>query len=418
MLIIVTIGFIMLLVLNSKILKNNFKVLNPVSILIVTWIVTLLMHNVYFKSNNAILYIVIFVGILSFCLGFWSFSDKYIFISSKHNFEFDKAEYNYEYIFRLIKPLTMLELVRLVYYYYIIVIRLSGSLTFFLNNTNLVRFYYLKYNFSFLENVFEFSCNSLAMIGYVLVGIYLSQKNRNGILIVIIWSAIELANAFLTISKMKFIVFILVVAIAYMNNIKGEALQWKKIRKIIPFLLLIFGTFFVIVGYQRNYMVKGDLITVVTDSTIDYFAGPTEGLKIVIDEYDGGFSLCTHTFSAITGFLKTVGVHVSHGGIIGHNGTVFTGRSETNVYTWFGPFYMDLGYIGFIVFPYLIGILVGILYSQKKKNLFIDICNAWFGALLLMSFFDYMWSQTIYVFVFVLGYIINKKLYMRLYKNE
>lgn len=406
------VGFLIAVqMLNKKVLKSEYKVLNPVTVLVMTWCMVYIFHSAYYgvHSYTFITYVIIAVSILAFSITFWLMSNKTIVIKKHKKIDNNVTiSYNPVYLKKMLYTFSFIEFIRVVYYCIYIIGIISGSFSFFWNNSTQVRIWYMHANPSFVQNVFEFSMNSLSMIGQVILGVYIAKGNKRKKTYLLFWGVLELICAIVTMSKMSFIIFIMVVAITYLNNLNDLKRQRRSIQRIIPFISVVIVAFLIFIGYQRDYMVQGNLNDMVFNKTIDYFAGPTEALGIWISRNSSPLTMGASTFSFIGGIFQTLGITTVDISIYS-SGFIDIGRTSTNVFTWLLPFYKDFSYLGFVIMPSVIGVIAGGLYNQAKHTLFIDTCNAWISALLAMSFFDFMWSQTIYVFVLFLALFIHKR---------
>ena len=164
----------------------------------------------------------------------------------------------------------------------------------------------------------------------------------------------------------------------------------KMLKQSIPLgIFLLLGLFFLI-GFQRNYMeTKGGLQSGVIDGIIDYFGGPLEALNLVL-EYGVDITKVEH-------------------------GMVNIGRTETNVYTFFFYFHRSIPYLGFILYPFLLGCLSGRIYRPWKNSFFADVSNAWISVILTFSFFDFLLKFTVFQVLFIVVWWINKKYSSKLY---
>jgi len=403
--------------LNRIILKNNYKIANPVTILCLVWGMVYIVHSLYFEQQEytLLIYCIIIVSLLCFAIPFWILSQKNITI--KKNDKCEKRSYwgyNNVCLKKVLYLISIVEFFRVSFYFIYVVYFISGSWSFFISNTTQVRLWYMHSSPGLLFDLFQFITNSVVMIGEVLLGVFISNKNKKGFRLLIFWTASELVCAIVTMSKMSFVIYLMVVAISYVNNLTNLKKQKKIIKKLIPFILVIFIVFFLYIGYQRNYMAQGKLNDVVFNGVIDYFAGPTEALGVWINENTSPLTLGTSTLSFINGIMKTLGIKITNPSMQG-SGFVDIGRTSTNVFTWLLPFYNDFSYAGFIIIPGLLGFIAGALYNQKEHNLFIDTCNSWLSVLLALSFFDFMWNQTIYIFILFLAYFLHIKYKEKLY---
>lgn len=411
---IVTIGvFMALFLLNKKILQKNYKILNPVSVMVIVWLLVLVFHNFYFEisKNSYITLFCITIGVCFFCIGFW--------MAARYHFKDRKNSQNKTYNIKTLKNLavifTFLEIMRILYMLYVI-LRLAGSISFFLSHNTYVRMLYLERNNGLIGSFFEFFFNANGLIGTVIVPLYVASKPKKNYGLLILWIILECAFALLTMSKMCFILSIIVMSTTYLGNIGNIKIQIKITKKVLPLLVILMLFFLLVIGRQRNYSQGGEaLLPIVIDKAIFYFTSSVEALNTYMFTYESGMELGRNTFSIPFRILQHFS---SMNAGMNHAEAINVGNTTTNVYSWFRVFYIDFSYFGFILGPLLIGIIVGFLYSPSKKNLFAQVCNSWVVCMVAITFYNYLWGQTIYIFILIYAYFIDRFLGNKLYNNS
>lgn len=403
---------ILLIFINRRYIAENYKVLNPLSLFLYVWLFVLIMHSVSFDKTEYTdwTYLLILLGIFSFTIAFW-ISSRCIMKSWSGEYR----TYNFDFVLRLIKWLTVIEIIRVINFS-IIVFRLAGSISTFIERNTYVRNLYLAYSGGTFESILNFILNANAMIGYVLIGIYIAnQRNRRGVFYLIIWSICEVAIAIVTMSKMCLVIFILVIVITAVNNIDSIWEQKRIIKKYLPFILVGLFGFLLIIGIQRNYSEIGDsFIETVIIKAMYYFDAGVEALGKYMSSYDGELGMGYNTFRFISRIFSRLGLW-SNDAVLQHDESIILSFGETNIYTWFKTFFIDFSYAGFFVGPFLWGIIIGLFYNPPLKNLFLDVCTSWLSAILVMTFYAYMWGQTIYIFVLVYAFILHNIFMDKLY---
>ena len=419
MFIIVVLSLMLIFFLNYKFLGDKYSVLNPISISVYIWVLVVVCHNYYFphESYTDSAYVIILLGNISLAIGFWgTFRNK--IVVGKHK-DFNKSvEYNISGVKKILKILGLIEIVRIIYNIYVIIYKLAGSWSTFFNNSTYVRRLYLSYNGGAAINVFEFLCNANALIAYVLIGVILARGTKKDKKYFVIWSLLELIYALITMSKMCLIIYAIVVATSCINNLNTIRQQKKMVRKYFPLIAIAILGFLLLIGLQRNYDQKSDsLMNVVLQKAGVYFSGPVEALGKYISLYGSEMTLGLKTFTVFARPFSRLGISTNDA-ILAHGEDIFIGYESINAYTWYKVFYQDFSYFGIVIIPLIIGAMAGIFYSKKSQDFFNDTCCSWISAVVFMSFYTFLWTQTIYVFILLYVYVIHKKYSYILYKVE
>lgn len=356
--------------------------------MVYVWILVFVCHQYYWgdESEFNLSHFLCVIGMLSMSLGFWS-----TYRNSSNKLVGKSLDYSPIFFRKFIKYFLLVEIIRLAYCIHIVVFNLAGGAWLMLiNEGTALRNAYLSYEPSIIEKVLSFSTNLLSYIGYVILGIYTSKKYPNTCIYLSIVCIFELLLSIITMSKLSFSLFILTIFISYLNSFKTVIEQKKKLKLFIPIAIVILFSFFIFIGFQRNYMeTRGSLQEGVFDGVINYFGGPLEALDRIIAK---GFGLVNND-----------------------HGMIDIERTETNVYTWFYYFHKSIPYLGFIIFPFVIGLLSGKLYRPWKNSLFNDITNSWVCVFIAFSFFDLLIKFTVFQLLFVVVWCINKRYSNKIY---
>lgn len=412
--ILVVVIFLIINYVNKRILKNEYKILNPLSLYLYVWIAVIIIHCKYFDINNynIVIYLLIIFGSFTLAFGFWiglrlRRSDREILILNE--------DINFNEVRKLIFWLTILEIVRVLYITWI-VYKLAGSWDVFINSNTYVRRLYLSRSSSLFGNILEFFLNSNAMLGQALIGIYASYKVRDAKRYIILWFLMELLYSIVTMSKMCFICFILVVLISYLNGIKKINEQKKIIRMYTPIIISVIFALLILVGKQRNYTQFGDsIVNVVIDKAAFYFSSSIEALGRYIQTYRSPLELGQNSFKLIFRSLSRLGI-LKDTSTLGHIKFINIDDEATNVYTWYRTFYLDYSYSGFVLVPFVIGFISGKIYKPNNKRIYLHVLISWISVVIALSFYEYLWGQTIYIFILLYAYIIDKIFRKKLYK--
>lgn len=409
-------GLLILMLANRIILNKSYKLFNPVSLILYVWIFAFIFHAILFGINEHtyITYMFIFIGILWFVLGFWYMKDVCI-----QRISYNKL-YNLEYMEKVVAIFTFLEIIRLIYLFCSIM-KIAGSFSTFINSNTYVRYMYLQRVSNIYKSIFEFFIGATCMLGVPIVGTYWAKKGKRRNRYLILWIAIELFSALITMSKMSFILSIIVLLISIMNNIGDINVQRRFIIKRLPGVGICMLGFLIIIGIQRNYtqVLGGSLLQIVIKKAGVYFTGGIEALSEYITRYGSRLDMGKNSFMSIHRIIARLGI-VGNDSVLQHASAIeLQGGISTNIYTWFIDFYKDYSYAGFIIMSLLLGGLVGCIYTPQKHNLFLDIAIPWISAVIVMSFYALLWKQTIYIFIifyaYIIHFILSKKIYFVAY---
>lgn len=401
--------------INKQYLKTNYKILNPLSIFIYVWFFVLIVHKLYFEkqyyTNTA--YILILSGITALAIGFWLFAKTNIVNVNRCSYV-----YNEDIMKKILFILTIIEILRLIYMSYV-VYSLAGSFSMFLSNNTYVRNLYLVRESGLIENFTEFFLNINAMLGYVTVGIYSTINKKIKIRYIFVWSLLELLYAIVTMSKMCFIVFLSVLFITCMNNLINIKIQKRIFLRYIPILALVIFGFLLVIGKQRNYSQFGEsIVQVVINKAFFYFSGSVEALAKYISLYTSEVALGKNSFTIFYRVLSRLNIVSNNSILSSHSEFIDIAHESTNVYTFFRTFYMDYSFAGFIIGPFLMGTVAGLFYNPKRTSFFCDVCTSWVSSVLALSFYSYMWGQSIYIIILLYAYFIDKVFGEKLYLKQ
>lgn len=380
--------YVLILFKNKTYLIHCYKLLNPISTMIYVWILVLLCHYCYWGNfeNFYISYLMCTIGVLSLTFGFWMNYRSTINVKTS-----SRVFYNPKFLNKFVRFLVVTELLRFVYYSYVVVYKLAGGMWIALvDDGTALRNLYLSYDANLVEKIFSFSTNLIAYIGYVVIGIYFANKFPKRFVYLGIIILFEIALSVVTMSKLSFSLWVLSFFVSYLNNLDSLYKQKKMLKRFIPAGILLLVSFFLFIGFQRNYMeTKGSLEEGVFDGIINYFGGPLQAFDLILDK----------------------GLDISSF----EHGMIYIGRTYTNVYTWFYYFHLLFPFWGIILFPFILGCLAGRIYKPWKHSFFNDVANSWVCVIIAFSFFDFLLKFTVFSILFVVVWWINKKYSHKLY---
>ena len=417
-LVLVVIILIMINLLNRKVLSKDYKITNPLDLMIIAWTIVLILHQYYFGSTAAteLIYFLALLGVFAFAIGFWGTKNVRIALRTRNVQIIDK-QYSEEGLYETIKILTVLEIVRAIFSS-IVMYRLAGSISTFIHFGSYVRNLYLARNSSLFESLFTMILALNCMIGLVLVGVYSAKKYYRYKRYLVFWLLLEFYMTVITMSKMSFILSLSVFMVAYINNVGSISTQRKIVRRILPIsFVAIIGLLFII-GIQRNYtQFGGSLSDNVINSALFYVTSPVEALSKYIHTNTSHMGLGLNMFKFITRIFTRIGILSSNLDILEHEDMIATSMGQTNAYTWYKTFFSDFSYAGFFIGPFIMGLIAGFVYKVKTNGLMTDTANAWMCGIVIMSFYAYMFGQSTYVLVFLYAFIFEKIVGRKLYQK-
>lgn len=387
-------------------LKSDYRLLNPVNVLLIVWGLIIPLHNYFFGTHKytAFTYIMIMLGVISFVVGFYITCR--VIVTFREKKEIRRYEYKEVGLRKIIKILTIFEIANIGYSAYVMY-KISGSFSALFNNGTYVRNIYLERTTSLIESLFTMFITLNTMVGLVAVGIYVAKRFKYNKIYMGIWLCFKFLSAVLTMSKLSFVLSLVVFFVAYLNNIDSVRIQKKVIRKALIPTGITIVLLLMIIGLQRNYtQFGGKLWKIVFDKALFYITSPTEALGIYISTHSSQLAFGTNTYAFIVRILTRLGIF-SNAAVFEHGEAIYTDLGITNVYTWFRTFFLDYSYIGIIIQPLLFGVISGAVYKVRIHNLTMDVITAWFTGVITFSFYAYLFGQSTYILIFIYAFIFN-----------
>lgn len=406
---------IVIIFLNKKILSTKYQLFNPITICMLIWLFAFICHSLYFSVEDYTLYsyLMISSGLLFLSFGFWiSFLFKNNRKSNSINNNIERqhiTNYNMKFICIIVVLLLIIEIIRVLLYYNYVIKELAGSFDFFFKNETEVRNRYLYGSPSLLYSILEFVMNINIMVGYIFLGIYVVKKGKFRFAFLLLCIVLELFSAILTMSKLSFIMFIIVLLVTIFSLHSTRKSQKRLFYILTPIVILGIYIFLMIIGNLRNYETIYDdgLRNIVVDKMIIYFCGGIESFGKFVSSNNSPMDFGTHTFVFLVRIFTRLGLYDGKELVMHGQDFIAIGDSQTNVYTMFRAFYLDFSFIGCLLIPFLIGIIIGFLYEKEYKSISMLIVNSWLSATLAMGFFTYLWSYSIYILVIFYGFFVN-----------
>ena len=399
--VLITAIFILILASIGYLRTQSFiapTVLSPLSWGMVLLLYALLDHGMNFLSNEVLG--VILIWNLSLLSGSWVFSEVAIEynIKEKSKRQFNTTIRDMYYWISLLGTFPLL----------FIAYKQGSTLgqgSFFFNlrlaNTGIVE---TEYSYGIWQYIFTFSFVSF------LIELFTFQKgnSKKRIYILLI---INLLLSLITMAKSSFFFLFLSVlfSIMFRTQIKTRV------------LILVFGILILLLSVLQ-LMRAGDETNVISSMFYTYIFGGVPALDQLVrsDMHSMQWGQMTMRFFRLfyTIFggdpLNPNGLDFSND--VTERGYLFV-PFPTNVFTVIGPFWLDFGYKGVIVFSFIIGSISGYLYRLAlKRRLWAVISYSFFACTLVLQFFgEYVFTNLSYtiqiialtLFAFKFKYIIK-----------
>lgn len=405
---------VFVLFLNYHVLKANYRLLNPVNVYAIAWALVMIMYRIIFDEYVAFrVYLCIILSVIFLAVGFWLMCNKRIYFKTNGHFEY--SQMNINYLRTLLIIFTVLNVSRCILVFYTVYNAAGRNLQFALSGSTALRLQYLERNTSAIMAILTVFLTVNAFVGYIVLGINLAKKGKNRVFFFAIWTVMEFFASYVGMSKMNFFIYIIVLSFSYLNYIESIKLQFKQVRRLLPPTIILLISLMVVIGLQRNYSTNGESMLVhVVKGAMFYFCGSVSALNSYINSTASDYSIISNTASIFYKIFVRLGI-VENSSITNHLQTVVTSLGTTNSYSWFLPFYKDLSLFGMIFYPFLFGLLAGVVYNKKTNTLAETTINASFCVLFAMSFYQFTWSQGSYFYVIfyvlIIQYFIRKCLY-------
>lgn len=276
---------------------------------------------------------------------------------------------------------------------------LGDTADFFFNlrmaNTGLVE---TEYSYGIWQYVFTFSFVSF------LIEIFSYQKGDKKTRIYILL-LINILLAIVTMAKSSF--FFLFLSIIFSIMFKRK----------IPKRTLIIGFSILIVIMSFIQLVRaGNEDNVISNMFYSYILGGVPALDKIVNSqmHSSEFGQMTlRFFNTISNALiggKSLSKDVRYNYDITQEGYIYM-PMLTNVYTVIGPFWLDFGYKGVVIFSFIIGSISGYSYRLAVKNeLWAVISYSFLACTLVLQFFgEYLFTNLSYTIqIFLLTYFAFK----------
>jgi oligosaccharide repeat unit polymerase len=393
--------------------KSNRRIYNPVTVLNSIWSVALLSHLILF--GQAIELYLIILGCLTL------FNIPYIITEIRvfNNQKFKKnlhPKLNFVNIKKIIYMLSIFELVKVVYIARK-VLKIAGSWQVLIYQSTYVRNLYLVRNEALIDKLFGNFLSYSTMFGIILIAIASGKQVKKLRFITLFWLVFEILSALLTMSRMDIIIKILIFTFAYLASIEDPKFQFDKLKKFIPKVTIIVASILILIGIQRNYGGNNryELILVTFDKLLFYLSSPLEAFKLILDKNE--MFLGTHTLLPFYKIVNTFNELPGYLNLTNHAMPVSTIFGVTNVYSMFGLAFLDFWYLGLYGFVFIFGIVSALVFNLTRNYISSRAFDATLLMTLSMSFYGYMYSQTIYI-LFPFTVLLFDRIFKKfLYKN-
>lgn len=419
--------------LSIKFRVGNYR--NPVLIYSAFWIIFIIISiinplDLYTVSIET--YLLLLLSIVMVSLGFM------IFVKPNKTKKIDNSYYNtnskadkYMLIFQIIYMLILF-----VYYYkykkLLLSMGIHSARTIVFTQGYLFKFYfeYLLYTWILTPSIY--------LIGMICIYKYIVNKKINILLI------ISILNIFIhsSIGNGRMIIFDFIcytILLLVFNNINSHkitnVIKVIKIRYIIVFLLALY---FITLSYANRVGIElsinnfGNILFKNIEQGILYFTGPFVALDTFLDKYSNmnyAYTIWKCTFSGISevigNILLSIGINFNTGAnIIGDIATKNIYISQTHqfnaFYTSIFNFYLDAGLIGIIIYSFLFGTMVAVVFNRytKNKNIYNTLLLVYMTWIIMVSVYRLPSSFETVLITFILIYLSNKYKFEGVQNNE
>lgn len=205
-----------------------------------------------------------------------------------------------------------------------------------------------------------------------------------------------------------------------------ERTNWMILKKSIVFVITISCLFYGL-GKVKNYTSNFERMVGIYGGSGFY------NFNLMLDGSDGEeLQYGSNTFSSVRNLLNFVlakdeggGNRVGHGRFVtfkSPNGYVYS----SNVHSAFGVYFRDFGYLGLLLYPFLLGLLFEYLYVKTQRNIcdfhwilyalliyplvYVSITEQFFRRFHLGMLYELFWAYIIYWIAFSKSGLWDKKM--------
>lgn len=267
-----------------------------------------------------------------------------------------------------------------------------------------------------MNGLYTFLVYVCSLGGCILIGLLLSKHKTFSKKYLLIFIG-PLIIAFF-IGQRNFIIIESLFIIAPLIITKNRKINVKKSKKPdnknAIFILISITLFFIVIGNMR--MSGTDSINVdgsernIISSTLSYLTGPFVAFSEVHESWDGTLDYGVNTFTPIAKFLDVVGIKDYDNNLITQ---IENGRDPIyipnlfNVFSYIWDVISDFGYIGLLIFNWLLGFLSSMLWYKFNKKKLITSADILFVFIMVYLLYGFVASITNYVLVFYgVGYAL------------
>lgn len=367
-------------------------------------------------------FFVIFLGILFFCIGY------FFFYSSKKilNRQLVLQEYEVKKIVIPVYKMIIFTFIQLLTIYFIYM-----GLNEFPGNTIFERI--MSYRLSILDNngyenkmptyimsLYTFCYAGIQVVIYMLVNNFNINKKIKSLYIINILFIMIMSFMFGNRTQVMGIIvyFVIMIYLYYLRkNMWHIQIKWKTYIKILIMLILILIAFptvgmFLVGRGNEDYFSQINMINLIWEQLSIYIGAPLKLLDLYLYTDYGmnyNFPIAFATFKELYTWIGLKlnifsWVNVTEFGGFRYDNSISLG----NVYTTFLNFFVDFGFIGVIIFSFIMGCIMAYVFIKVKyksgiKNSKIDfalIIYAYIFSEFIFSFFTNRVFSLIFSYVF------------------
>ncbi len=345
--------------------KRSIDILSPTRVFIFIWAfaigITDLKLSYFQETWSTYSWLVLLLGVISLPIGIFSvylmYSREDLLKVSEIRQIFSGYAINQK---RLFKSIVLIFIIYLISY--ISEILIEGYLPFFSSIPDKARIEWGVFGIHLFVNLFP-TISFLIIVFYVL-----AKKTLLNTFLITTFFIILLVSYFFTLQRFNFFIWILMsLAFVYYTTNK---LRFKHIliAGIVSLTILIFIQRVRLVAYVQNYIYV--ISKMKYSENYAFITEPYMYVVMNLENFTRGVSnLDRFTYGYFTAdfFLALTGIKHWFADVFNIIERPFL-ISGYNTFSFLWPYYYDFGILGVVVFPYIIGVIIGFLYYSMRKN--------------------------------------------------
>ena len=240
-----------------------------------------------------------------------------------------------------------------------------------------------------------------------------NMKKKIGIVIFL-----RLFLSLITMSKESFILTMAIFISANATWTSGIKDEIRFLKKYSIYFVVLFIGLLLATAFQRNYTAERyeNYTDAVVGTLGGYIADPIKGYFIKIS-HPSPMLMGEQCFRPIVSILSRFGLSSTDAS--DSKQSAISEIDNLNVFSMYGNMYNDFGYWGIVLVSLFWGAIFGLLYCNLKTNrLSLIVTNAIILSVFILSFYDFLLMQTVYVLTIVYAMIFEHIFKNYLYGNR